>query len=44
MPARVVRILLEDGPELLLSWLGKYDGNTRAAVKVAQKLVAVSGA
>jgi len=35
------RLLLQDGPELLLSWMGKYDPETRGAVKNAQTVVAV---
>jgi len=34
------RLLLQDGPELLLSWMGKYDPETRGAVKNAQTVVA----
>jgi len=34
------RLLLNDGPELLLSWIGKYDPETRGAVKNAQSVVA----
>ena len=36
------RLLLQDGPDLLLAWIGKYDPETRAAVKAATHLVGVS--
>ena len=36
------RILLQDGPDLLLAWIGMYDPETRTAVKAATQLVVVS--
>lgn len=35
------RLLLQDGPDLLLAWVGKYDPETRAAVKAATQLATV---